>query len=294
MPFQCPRSIPSLALALLLAGACRDPEPPSVTAPDAAPEPLSAPAASPDAAPAAADQPAPSVSTAAPLTLDEIRRLYEEADGNPTRIAPVKEQLLRYLVEHPDDPTALTLLSQVQLEQGRMDESLATAERCIAVAAETAACWLTIAVITETQGSDDRALEGYRRYLELAPEGRYASDVRTALDRLGAPVPAPGSTSATVLGDIDSTAVKTLLEARLSLLRFCYDVALKANPELAGKITYTVSIDALGRVLDVTIENDTLGSPKVAACTKAKIKGWRLGAQEDSGELTFTVAFASE
>jgi tetratricopeptide (TPR) repeat protein len=185
----------SLALApLLLASACKDamrataPDAPAA-APDAPDTEPDAPVAEPDAPPTDPSPPASTTPTVASATLDELQRLYKEAEADPTRLETLKEQILRYLAEHPDEPTALTLLSQVHLEQGRLDESLATAEHCVAIAAETAACWLTLAVISETKGVKARALEGYRRYLELAPSGRYAPDVRKALARLGASAP---------------------------------------------------------------------------------------------------------
>jgi len=272
-----------MTIALLVAGGCRGAE----HAPAQQPDPSEG-QSRPSAEPLATQAEAPSKEPVA--TLDEIWLLYDEAEGKPDRLGPVRAKLDRFLAEHPDDPQALLLLSQVQLEQGKMDESLATAERCIAIAADTAACWLTIGVITDIRDEKDRAIASYRRYIELAPDARYAPDARKALARLGSAPAAPGA-SAKVADSRDEKAMKALIDARTPVLRVCYTAVLETRPELAGKITYTVGIDPLGRVLGVAIDEDTVGDAKVAACTKAKIKGWRFPQAEDSGEVTFTMVY---
>jgi len=100
------------------------------------------------------------------------------------------------------------------------------------------------------------------------------------------------TTKTNVFGDIDSKGVKAQISRRTSGLQYCYNSALHTRSDLAGKMTYTISISKMGSVTSVAIEEDTVGDAKVKGCTKAKIKGWRFGTQEDSGEVTFTVVFS--
>jgi hypothetical protein len=116
--------------------------------------------------------------------LDEARKAYESANGNARKLQPVGVKLQEILAKAPDHPEALTLMAQVYLEQGKMDESLKTSNRCTEVSPGSAGCWLTIGVIQETKGADGIAKLAYQKYLELAPEGRYANDARKALGRL--------------------------------------------------------------------------------------------------------------
>lgn len=95
-----------------------------------------------------------------------------------------------------------------------------------------------------------------------------------------------------VFGDVDAKGVKAQINRRISALRYCYEAVLRTRPDLTGKMTYTISISKMGSVTSVAVEEDTLGDPKVKACTVAKIKGWRFGAQEDGGEVTFPVVFS--
>jgi tetratricopeptide (TPR) repeat protein len=116
--------------------------------------------------------------------LEEARKAYDTAKGNARKLQPVGTKLEEILAKAPDNPEALTLLAQVHLEQGKMDESLKTANHCTEVSPDAAACWLTIGVIQETKGVGPVAKLAYQKYLELAPDGRYAKGARQALKRL--------------------------------------------------------------------------------------------------------------
>lgn len=116
--------------------------------------------------------------------LQEARKAYETANGNKRKLGPVGEMLQEILAKVPDHPEALTLLAQVYLEQEKLEDSLNTSNKCTQVSPESAGCWLTIGVIQETKGAKDIARPAYQKYLDLAPEGRYAKDAQRALKRL--------------------------------------------------------------------------------------------------------------
>lgn len=160
----------------------------SAPAPATAPSPVSE-GSTPEAAEASA---ATSSTTADPnakadrSNIDRLWMLYNVVHDEPERLKNLDRLLQEHLDEHPDEPRALQLRAEIRLLQDRYDEALAAAERCVAVAPETASCWLTVGVVEETLGSAVRALEAYRRYLELAPDGTYAPDARKAIERLDA------------------------------------------------------------------------------------------------------------
>jgi hypothetical protein len=97
-----------------------------------------------------------------------------------------------------------------------------------------------------------------------------------------------------VFGDVDKKAVQATISRRMSALQHCYEKALRTQPSLQGKMTYTIEISVMGSVTRVVIEEDTVGSPAVTACTKGKIKGWRFPTQgaEEPAEVTFSVVFS--
>ncbi len=97
-----------------------------------------------------------------------------------------------------------------------------------------------------------------------------------------------------IYGDVDKKAVQATIRRRMSALQHCYEKALRTQPNLKGKMSFTITINTMGRVTKVIVEEDSLGVGTVKGCTKGKIKGWRFpteGAQ-DSSEVTFSVVFS--
>jgi outer membrane biosynthesis protein TonB len=102
------------------------------------------------------------------------------------------------------------------------------------------------------------------------------------------------SSTGDIYGDVDKTAVQATIRRRTSALKVCYEKALRTQPGLKGKITYTIAISTVGRVTSVQIEEDTLGDASVRSCTQAKIKGWRFptAGAEEAAEVTFSVVYS--
>ncbi len=96
-----------------------------------------------------------------------------------------------------------------------------------------------------------------------------------------------------VFGDVDKKAVSATIRQRMSGLQACYEKALRTQPDLKGKMSYTITINIQGRVTKVVIEEDTVGDASVRVCTEAKIKDWRFFAEgaEEPSEVTFSVSF---
>lgn len=84
----------------------------------------------------------------------------------------------------PEHPEVLLLTAQVQLEEGKLPESQATADKCVALDPNLADCWLTLGVLRQNSKDDAGAAAAYETYLKLAPTGRYARDATSQLARL--------------------------------------------------------------------------------------------------------------
>lgn len=100
-------------------------------------------------------------------------------------------------------------------------------------------------------------------------------------------------TTDNVFGDVDKKAVSATIRQRMPGLQACYEKALRSNPNLKGKMSYTITINPQGRVTEVEVEEDTVNDGGVKSCTIAKIKGWRFFSEgaEESSEVTFSVSF---
>jgi hypothetical protein len=97
-----------------------------------------------------------------------------------------------------------------------------------------------------------------------------------------------------VFGGGDAKALRATIARRTGALQHCYNQALRTQPDLAGKMTYTIAISVMGSVTKVVVEEDTLGSASVAACAKAKIQGWRfpMTGADEAADVTFSVVFS--
>jgi hypothetical protein len=95
-------------------------------------------------------------------------------------------------------------------------------------------------------------------------------------------------------GGGDKKAIKATIKHRTSALQHCYNKALRTQPDLSGKMSYAITINVMGSVTSVVVEEDTLGDPGVKACTKAKIKGWRfpMNGAEEGADVSFSVVFS--
>lgn len=100
-------------------------------------------------------------------------------------------------------------------------------------------------------------------------------------------------TTDNVFGDVDKKAVSATIRQRMPGLQACYEKALRSNPALKGKMSYTITINPQGRVTEVDVDADTVNDASVKSCTINKIKEWRFpseGAEEES-EVSFSVSF---
>ncbi len=75
--------------------------------------------------------------------------------------------------------------------------------------------------------------------------------------------------------DIDQAKLAAFVQARMGLIKACYENALKRNPTLKGKIAIRFTILETGGLADITPAQNGLGSPDVASCIVNTMKSWR-------------------
>ncbi len=73
----------------------------------------------------------------------------------------------------------------------------------------------------------------------------------------------------------NAEAVLAVINSHRSAIEYCYQRALRQNPNLKGKVSLRFVIRADGSVGDVTVLSSTLGDPAVESCIVAKIRSWR-------------------
>ncbi|NNF06626.1 MAG: TonB family protein [Candidatus Eisenbacteria bacterium] len=73
-------------------------------------------------------------------------------------------------------------------------------------------------------------------------------------------------------------------------IEFCYDNELKKSPGLRGKLVVAITVLASGRVSDVKVVSNSLGSGALSQCAVSQIKGWKFPAIPE-GTVTFQTPF---
>ena len=90
-------------------------------------------------------------------------------------------------------------------------------------------------------------------------------------------------------GEIDSKAVKRILQRRGKMFQQCYETALKSNSKLKGKIVIEFTINSRGKVSDASAVKDSVGGG-VAKCVVSAMKRIRFP-KPDDGEVTIQNSF---
>jgi hypothetical protein len=129
---------------------------------------------------------APPEPTPPAIDPEELEKKLAEADSlyRKAKHDKAREVLDGVLADAPNEPRALALLAQVLLEKGEFETALVTANDCVKVDAKEPNCWMTIAVIEQENKNFPRALEGFQKYLEIAPDGRFAKSAHKQVVRL--------------------------------------------------------------------------------------------------------------
>ena len=90
-------------------------------------------------------------------------------------------------------------------------------------------------------------------------------------------------------------ALGTFVRGREPELRFCYEEGLKLNPNLAGSVTVSITLSAVGAISNAGVTDRTWsgrGAAEAEACMLRMIRGWRLGGSERApGTYSFPFSF---
>jgi len=90
-------------------------------------------------------------------------------------------------------------------------------------------------------------------------------------------------------GPIPDAAIKRVLREALPAVRACYEREVAERPELAGRVTFALPIDATGAVPSASIEASTLLNAAVEACALATLHRLRFPASREGGLTTVTL-----
>jgi hypothetical protein len=99
------------------------------------------------------------------------------------------------------------------------------------------------------------------------------------------------SDNAAVQGGLERSEVEAVINENLSQIRYCYNKALRTNPNLAGKITSAFTISPDGRVKVSRVKESTLGNSEVEDCVKSRVASWQFPQPRGGGEVAVNYPF---
>lgn len=109
------------------------------------------------------------------------RAAYRNGNG---RYAEVRAACGRWLAEEPRAAPALAMLAHVELDRGSAARARDLAGRAIAIDPALADAYVFLGTAEQEAGRVAEARAAYRKYLELAPAGRFAADIKAILGGL--------------------------------------------------------------------------------------------------------------
>jgi predicted Zn-dependent protease len=85
---------------------------------------------------------------------------------------------------NPDSAKAIALLAHAEFNRSHFKDALSWADKAIKIDPKTADAYVIIGGVHQDAGRNAEAKSAYRKYLELAPKGQYAPDLRAIVDSL--------------------------------------------------------------------------------------------------------------
>jgi tetratricopeptide (TPR) repeat protein len=88
------------------------------------------------------------------------------------------------LAADPNAADVMVMMAETELNRGKLKESRDWAEKALAVEASIPEPYVIIGQAEQQARHNKEAKAAYEKYLELAPTGKYAADVRAILPKL--------------------------------------------------------------------------------------------------------------
>jgi tetratricopeptide (TPR) repeat protein len=164
-----------------------------VAAPAPAPKPVAAPPSTelprPDEG---AHEAVPSVSASAslapstPSPASDFSRQLTDCRSAFThgRMRDALTDCAAAVATNPSSAEALTMLAHAELNRGRLSQANELATKAVAISPNLADAYVIIGGVHQDSGRNREAKAAYRRYLQLAPHGRYADELRSIVNGL--------------------------------------------------------------------------------------------------------------
>ncbi|MFT3925957.1 MAG: AgmX/PglI C-terminal domain-containing protein [Myxococcales bacterium] len=97
-----------------------------------------------------------------------------------------------------------------------------------------------------------------------------------------------------VRGSLSKEAIRRVIHRNLAQVRFCYEQALNARPDLSGRVAINFMIAPSGVVQNSAAGQSTLGSAEVDRCVADAVRRWTFPAPDGGGYVSVSYPFVFE
>jgi tetratricopeptide (TPR) repeat protein len=124
----------------------------------------------------------PTLGSATPGTAGErCRKVDAGGKGRPTAVLAACRPAIE---AEPEAADIMVILARVELDRERAAEARSWAKKALAVNPNLADAYVFLGGAEQEMGNPGAAKAAYQKYLELAPTGRHARELRVVLDSL--------------------------------------------------------------------------------------------------------------
>jgi hypothetical protein len=92
-------------------------------------------------------------------------------------------------------------------------------------------------------------------------------------------------------GSLDPELIRQVIRAHLAQIRYCYEVALGARPNLAGRLVVRFLISGRGGVASASVAESSLSYPEVEKCVVSRVLGWSFPEPKGGGQVLVSYPF---
>jgi TonB family protein len=92
-------------------------------------------------------------------------------------------------------------------------------------------------------------------------------------------------------GGLSKEVIRRVVRRHHNEVKFCYEQALRARPDLEGRVTTRFMISPSGSVAASVVQSSTLGSGEAEQCITQAITRWNFPAPSDGGMVSVTYPF---
>lgn len=94
-----------------------------------------------------------------------------------------------------------------------------------------------------------------------------------------------------VRGTIDRAEIQRVVRGHLNEVKHCYDQGLTHRPDLEGRVVLKMSIGRTGSIVNVSVQDSSLGDRSVEACIVGAATKWVFPKPTGEGNVTISYPF---